>query len=268
MTPREVTAQALDYASWVEKLSSKDLMDKANEYFRDPDSLAVEFQNRFREELPDELNLGHRALVVAEEIDAVTERIVRYLSDIGVPINAMTVQHFKDERGREMLAQVHLIEPEVVEAKAQSRSKRTSPNTLTGLQQMADENGIGQLYSRIREGVRGVLFAQVLTKRNVGYAVRLNGGSIRTVLIIPAVPDEDGTGLSFTAHASRFEEHLGVNLEELESWLPQSVRIYGVQGWSGSSTEEKENALGLTGFFRSIEEVEKFLAGLKNREQG
>ena len=267
MTPREVTAQALDYASWVKGLSSRELMEKATEYFKNPDSLASEFQNRFGVELPDELNLGHRALVVAEEIDAVTERIIHYLSDLGMPINVATVQHFKDKDGREMLAQVYLIEPEVVEAKAQSKSKRTSPNTLTGLQQMADENGIGQLYSRIREGVRGVLFAQVLTKRNVGYAVRLNGGSIRTVLIIPAVPDEDGTGLSFTAHASRFEEHLGVNLAELESWLPQSARTHGVQGWSGSSPEEKENALGLTGSFQNVEEVERFLTGLRSRNQ-
>ena len=130
LTPREVTAQALDYASWVKGLSSKELMDKATEYFKNPDSLASEFQNRFGEELPGELNLGHRALVVAEEIDAVTERIVRYLSDLGMPINVATVQHFKDKDGREILAQVYLIEPEVVEAKLQSRSKRTSRNTL------------------------------------------------------------------------------------------------------------------------------------------
>ena len=63
-------------------------------------SLALKFQDRFSEKLPSELNLGHRSLVVAEEIDASTERIVRYLSDLKVPINVVTVQHFRDKDGR------------------------------------------------------------------------------------------------------------------------------------------------------------------------
>ena len=201
-------------------------------------------------------------------MDASTERIVRYLSGLNVPINVATVQHFRDKDGREILAQVYLIEPEVAEEKSQSRSKRTSPNTLAGLQNMADESGIGHLYARIREGVRGILSTQVLTKRNVGYAVNLDSGGIRTVLIIPAVPDdEEGSGLSFVAHATRFMNYLGVNLEELEGWLPRSARTYGVQGWSGSSPEERANALGLTGSFQSVEEVETFLAGLRRWTQ-
>ena len=266
-TPREVTAQALDYASWVKDLSSERLAGIADDYFRSPDSLVAQFQNNFGEDLPSELNLNHRSLVVAEEIDAGTERIVRYLSDMNVPVNVATVQHFRDKDGREILAQVYLIKPEVAEAKSKSASKRTPPNTLSGLQQMADENGIGHLYSRIREGVRGILSAQVLTKRNVGYTVNLDGGGIRTVLIIRAVPDEEGSGLSFVAHATRFMNYLGVNLEELKEWLPGSTQTSGVTRWSGSSPEERANALGLTGSFQSVEEVETFLAGLRSRVQ-
>ena len=33
------------------------------------------------------LNQGHRSLIVAESVDASTDRIVRYLAEIGVPIN-------------------------------------------------------------------------------------------------------------------------------------------------------------------------------------
>lgn len=267
-TPREVTAQALDYASWVKDLSFEQLNEIAEGYLGDEGSLASKYQERFGEELPGELNLGHRSLVVSEEIDASTERIVHYLSDMNVPINVATVQYFKDKDGREILAQVYLIEPEVAIAKSLSRSKRTAPSTLTGLQQMADDNGIGHLYSRVREGVRGVLSARGLTKRNVGYTVKLNGGSFRTLLVIPAVPDENGTGLSFTVHASRFEEHLGVNLEELQTWLPQGTGTsYAVRRWSGSSPQEKETAVGLTGSFQSVEEVDTFLNGLRSREQ-
>ena len=266
-TPREVTAQALDYASWVKDLSFEQLNEIADVFLGDEGPLATKYEERFGEELPGELNLGHRSLVVAEEIDASTERIVRYLSDMNVPINVATVQHFEDKDGREILAQVYLIEPEVAEAKSLSRSKRTASSTLASLQQMADDNGIGQLYSQVRDGVRGVLSAKAMTKTNVGYTVRLNGGSLRTLLVIQAVPSEEKAGLRFTAHATRFQSLLGVSLEELEAWLPQSTRTNRVQMWSGSSPEEREKALGLTGSFQKNDEVERFIAGLRSIER-
>ena len=266
MTPREVTAQALDYASWVKGLSSRELMEKATEYFKNPDSLASEFQNRFGVELPDELNLGHRALVVAEEIDAVTERIIRYLSDLGMPINVATVQHFKDKDGREMLAQVYLIEPEVVEAKLQHRSRRTVRNTLTELENMADESGIGEIFRSMRDGLRDILLARPYFQR-IWYGVRLPNGGQRLLLIAYSVPFQDRPGMSFTVHASRFSEHLEVSKEQLIEWLPQNTQEANVTGWSGSSPDERQNAKGLAGSFQSVEEVERFLTGLRSRNQ-
>ena len=267
MTPREVTAQALDYASWVEGLSSKDIMDKADEYFKNSDSLALEFQKRFEQELPSELNLGHRTLVVAEEIDSVTERIVRYLSDRGVSIYAVTVQHFKDKDGREMLAQVYLIEPEVAEVKSRSASRRTTRNTLTELQTIADENDIGEMFRRMREGTRDMLLARPYSRR-IWYAVRLDDGSQRTLLIVRSDPDEENGGLGFLAHVTRFQTHLNVSLEELKGWLPENTREADVTGWSGSSPDERQNALGLTGSFQNLAEIDRFLNGLRSSSQG
>ena len=191
-TPRDVTAQALDYASLVKELSSDRIIEIADRYFaKYLSSLDEAFQQKFDEQLPDELNLSHRSLIVAEAMDASTQRIVRYLFNMKVPINVATVQHFKADDGREMLAQVYLIEPEVAEAKSRSTSNRTSRNNLTGLQAMADGNGIGDLYSRMRNGVNGILSARVLTQKNFGYTASLVGGGTRTVLIISAVPDEE-----------------------------------------------------------------------------
>ena len=84
-TPREVTAQMLDYASWVQDLSHERLTTIANDYFGDSDSLAAAFDERFEKRLPDELNLGHRSLIVAQSVDSSTERIIRYLSSMNVP---------------------------------------------------------------------------------------------------------------------------------------------------------------------------------------
>ena len=97
------------------------------------------------------------------------------------------------------MAQVYLIEPEEAEAKSQSISKR-SYETVNGLQTMAYNSGIGDLYKQIRDGVRGILSAQPYSNR-VWYRLPLDNGGMRTVLIIHAVRQEENSGLGFTVHA-------------------------------------------------------------------
>ena len=267
-TPREVTAQALDYASWVKDLSAERITEIANGYFaRIPGKslLYSEFQKKFEEELPSELNLGHRSLVVAEEIDASTERIVRYLSDINVPINVATVQHFRDKDGREVLAQVYLIDPEKAEAKSKSASKRRSV-TLTELQAEADENSIGEMFQAMRQGTRGILLARPYLNR-IWYGARVDGGEQRALLIVYSNQKDDDPGMQFTAHVTRFKNHMRVSEEQLREWLPVNTQEANVTGWSGSSPDERQNAQGLAGSFQRVEEVEKFLTGLRSRDQ-
>ena len=90
-TPREVTAQALDYASWVRGLSFDEITDIAERYSKLGGLLTEAFEERFEEPLPDTLNQNHHTLIVAETMDDSTERIVRYLSDMNLPINVATV---------------------------------------------------------------------------------------------------------------------------------------------------------------------------------
>ncbi len=268
-TPREVTAQALDYASWVKDLSKDELLAIADPYLKKKSlpSLEKAFSERFETPLPDVLNDNHRSLIVAEAMDDSTKRIIRYLSDFKVPINVATVQHFTDSDGKQFLAQVYLIEPTEAEAKAQSKSKRTSRNTLEELETMAHENGIGEMFRKVRDGVQGILLARPYNKR-IWYARRLDNGMQRTVLIVEAVPNEQGSGLVFTAHATRFKCYLKVDLEQLKDWLPQnSKQTYSVRSWSGSSDDERQEALGLEGSFQSVDEVEKFLNGLRSSQQ-
>ena len=257
-TPREVTAQALDYASWVRDLSREKIEDIAKEYLNGTDSLDSAFQDRFEKPLPDELNLRHRSLIVAESMDASTVRIVRYLSSMNVPINVATIQHFKDETGRSILAQVYLIEPEEAEVSSRPTSRRATRETIKGLQALAEANNIGDLYARVRNGVRGILSAQPYTNR-VWYRLRRGDGSLRTVLIIRAIRDEENRGLEYTVHATRLMNHLGIDLEELRSWLPENSQERDVRGWPGSSKEEKRVACGLRGFFQSDTEVDKLV---------
>ena len=93
-TPREVTAQALDYASWVAGLSNDEVTEIANQNLGG--DLEEEFRKKFEAELPETLNADHKILVVGSVIDSSTERIMRYLSDAhGVNINAATFHHFR-----------------------------------------------------------------------------------------------------------------------------------------------------------------------------
>ena len=261
-TPRDATAQALDYASWVKDLSFERITEIADEHFGRSDSLSRAFRDKFELELPKELNVDHRSLVVAETPDDSTERIVRYLSDLNVPINVTTVHHFKDKSGREILAQVYLIEPEVAKAKSRSTSKRGSTPSLADLQAMAEENGIGNLYKRIREGVRGILSASSVAQSSVGYTVKTDGGGERSVLLVRTYPGDEG-GLPFVVHATRFDNYMGVCLEKLQTWLPENMVESDVRGWARSSPEERENASGLKGVFQKAEEIDTFLKGLR-----
>lgn len=264
-TPREVTTQALDYASWAKDLSFERIRDIANGYLNPRDSsLEDAFETKFEQPLPGTLNESHRSLIVAESMDTATERIVRYLSDMGVPVNVATVQHFRGNDGREMLAQVFLVEPKEARARPQATSKRTTGyrRTVNELQKLADETGVGDLYRRVREGVSGI-FTAAPYRETVGYW-RLDDGRIQTVMFVEAVPVGETGGLGFTIHATRFGNCFEVGLEDLKAMLPGNVsETTKVRSWRRSSEEEQADAVGLGGAFHTTAEVDTFIKGLQ-----
>ena len=192
-------------------------------------------------------------------MDASTDRIVRYLGEMEVPINVATVRHFEDANGRELLAQVYLIEPEEIQPRARRTSARSGYRTVNELQDMAGEKGIGKTYRRLRDGVRGILFAQGYKER-VAYVRRLDKGGVRTLMLVDAVPGGDDVGVKFIAHATRFERYMDVPMHALRSWLPDNTVECDVRRWSGSSPEERESAEGLEDPFHSTEEVDDSVA--------
>jgi hypothetical protein len=116
-TPREVVAQLLDYASWVQNLSRDDITNIYSE--KNPGKeLEQGFYDAFGINPPEKLNQSHELIIVSSELDPSTERIISYLANnYGVPINAVFFRHFRDEN-RDYLARTWLIDPEEVESKA------------------------------------------------------------------------------------------------------------------------------------------------------
>ena len=251
-TSREVVAQVLDYASWVKELKADDVEEIAESYSKIDGTLEDALQGKFRS-IPSALYENHRSLIVAEDINAGTERIVRYLSELGVPINVATVQVFKDASGQEMLAQVFLVEPEVARDRA-PRMKR--------IEALADASGLGDLYRRLLQNVRKVMTMQPTPYGNsMFFGWRLDKG-VSTALVVNAA-EPDNRGLAFEIHGTRCCNHLNIPLESLRAMLPANVQEYdGVRKWSGRTPEERETAEGFKGAFHTPEEIDTFVARL------
>lgn len=125
-TPREVTAQALDYASWVKDLGATEIENIAAGYLKNGKHLKDAFEETFGQEFPDVINGDHAIKVVASEIDDSTERIIRYLSEKGIDINVVRFQMFQSEDGRELLVRTYTVPPDEAEQNTGRRTKRTS----------------------------------------------------------------------------------------------------------------------------------------------
>lgn len=93
-TPRDVVAQVLDYGSWVRTLDRDTIIDLANGHLDDP--FESVFEEVFGISAPDELNAALRMTIVATDLDAGSERIVTYLRDFGVPVNAVFFSYLQD----------------------------------------------------------------------------------------------------------------------------------------------------------------------------
>ena len=117
-TPREVVAQAIDYASWVRNLGYEDLVSIFEEF-----DTNREFEEAFSDEfgsarpegesgVPEDINQQHTLTIVASELDAATERIIEYLAEeYNVPVNAVRFNYYEDD-GREYIGRTWLIDPQ------------------------------------------------------------------------------------------------------------------------------------------------------------
>jgi hypothetical protein len=120
-TPREVVAQGIDYASWVQNLSYQEIKTIFEEN-NHPKLFETAFSEKFGNELPEKINEEHQITIVCAELDDETERIINYLANnYGVPLNAVFFRFFKEGQG-DYLTRTWLIDPyELKEAVIPSR---------------------------------------------------------------------------------------------------------------------------------------------------
>ena len=139
-TPREVVAQALDYASWVSKLRAEEIAAIYGR-FAPGHNLENDFRARFKLELKEEmLNQSHEIVIVAGQLDDSSERIVKYLSERNISINILCFQVFAIG-AEQLLSRSWLLDP----VKSQVSSAATAPDTLA-------EPWNGEFYCSFGEG--------------------------------------------------------------------------------------------------------------------
>ena len=113
-TPREVTAQTLDYASWVKTIDEDELAEIYLRRSKGNKSLGDAFQERFGVELfTDNDDADTRIVIVATGMDNSTERIIKYLQGYGIDINVLVFNVF-EHQGRRLLSRAWMFEQEQV----------------------------------------------------------------------------------------------------------------------------------------------------------
>jgi hypothetical protein len=109
-TPREVVAQAIDYAVWVEGLEAQDIAAVYGRFAPGRD-LAADFLARFGQALDeDTLNDSHQIVIVATHLDDSSERIVSYLNKRDIAINVLCFQIFASG-DQQLLSRSWLLDP-------------------------------------------------------------------------------------------------------------------------------------------------------------
>ena len=122
-TPREIVAQALNYAAWVDALTA-DKIAQIYQRFSNGRNLSDDFKTRFGAKLDEEtLNDSHQIVIVAASLDDATERIIKYLNDRDIAINVLFFQVFQHGPDQ-LLSRAWLIDPGVTQVNVATTSTK------------------------------------------------------------------------------------------------------------------------------------------------
>ncbi len=223
-TPRDVVAQALDYASWVQELGRDDVEECAREYLKEP--FEVAFQRKFGDEPPEVVNERHRIYIVASSLDDTTQRIVEYLSSThGVDINAATFAYFNTDDG-EFVARSLLLDEEDVQRRAKARpgAKRRPARSEDELRTLAEKSGVADLWDVAVSGFGGVLRKQ-RSRTTLWFQVKLEEGYSAIISVFPEASSRE-KGLAVAVVTERIARHFGIAEDKIRAICGDSTEGY------------------------------------------
>lgn len=223
-TPRDVVAQALDYASWVQELGREDIDEFALEYLKERFDDA--FRRKFGDGPPEVVNERHRIYIVASSLDGTTQRIVEYLSSTHrVDINAATFAYFNTGDG-EFVARSMLLDEEDVERRATARpgAKRQPARSEDQLRAIAERSGVADLWDVAVRGFGGVARKQ-RSRTTLWFQVRLEEGYSAIISVFPEASSRE-TGLAVAVVTERIEQHFGIAVDRIKAICGDSTEEF------------------------------------------
>ncbi|MEA1980386.1 MAG: endonuclease NucS [candidate division Zixibacteria bacterium] len=267
-TPRDITAQLLDYASWVKDLSNKEISEIAHDYLKNNGPIENAYKDKFGDDIPEVLNENHKMLIIASIIDPGSERIIEYLSDsYGIGINAVTFQYYEDLKNKkEFLSKVFLVEPNEADYRIQSKSssKRKPLTTFKEFEKLAQENGVEDIYDtimseaglcnhfdKIVNGVNNVSFIKVKKEKT-----KTGHNKSQTIFNIYLRVSNSKDGLYYEIYLDRFIAYFKYSKDEIKKVL------HSYEKDDPSSGEE----IG-EGYFKNKEEAIEFIALLNKTKK-
>jgi len=216
-TPRDIVAQALDYASWVQDLGHEAISEIAKGFLKGK-TLEQAFRDTFQTDLPDVLNERHRMYIVASSLDSATERIVKYLSEThDVDINVATFAYFKTEGG-ELLGRSLLLDEEQVQDRAQTKSKRRPNLTWEELESHAEQNGVSPLYQKALDELRPLFEGTARTQSNLSLTGVIDGSKCSIVGVYPGASSEEN-GLALMIYVDRLCQYFALAEQKVQGFL-------------------------------------------------
>ena len=144
-TPRDVVAQALEYAAFAAKLDAAALEGILGEYRPDePRGLAEQHREYFDQSEAVAFNKDQRIVIIGQQVTPEIRQTALFLGAKGIPVTCVEFTFFQAAGGGRLLSQ----EIVVGEAKTRGRPRRTTPLSRTALLESCDDHG-RSVYSRI-----------------------------------------------------------------------------------------------------------------------
>lgn len=251
-TPRDIVAQVLDYASWVQGLSHEIIEEIANNFLKDI-TFEQAFNDKFQTEIPDVLNERHRMYVVASSLDSATERIVKYLSEIhDVDINVATFAYFKTADG-ELLGRSLLLDETDVQTRAENKSKRKPPRSLEEFRRIAEQQGVLELYNKALSELCPLFDGLNRSLSNVALIGYMGESKTRNVImsIYPGFSSNEN-GLLIINYDNRLSKYFNLPEDKIQSLLgspaknvPKNVPLYNPDATFFLDEQRLKNLIGL-----------------------
>lgn len=261
---REVVGQMLDYASNVSNYWKQEKLQQAiNETYDDAITTVHEFLDsdeedtveNFWNQVDENLKDGRIRLVfVADTIPIELQRIIEFMNKQMNPaeVLGLELKHFTDGTLKILVPQVIGMTAQKQDQSRQGANSKRRPNlTYNELQDIANSQDVGELYSYAFNQLKSLFRTQAPTRSSVSFKDRFEKSKSSAILNI--VPQKSGKeGIYFEIYHNRICQLFNIDLSTLKELLPSNIIPW-------SYFEEP----GYEGYFTDHEDIDKFVNGIK-----